>query len=297
MSKELVIDYFQKLQDSICDDLNSFDSAGKFTEDKWEHHSGGGGRTRTFQGEIIEKGGVNFSAVEGVTSESLQKQLQISEELNFTATGVSIVLHPHNPFVPIIHMNVRYFELSNGTYWFGGGIDLTPHFVFEEDCIFFHSKLKETCDKHDVAYYPKFKKWADDYFFIGHREETRGIGGIFFDQFKENDQFTREQVFAFVKDVGEIFTELYITIAQKRYDLPFTESDKKWQFVRRGRYVEFNLVWDRGTKFGLESGGRTESILMSLPPTAQWFYDFQPQKNTAEEISMRYFKKGIDWVA
>jgi coproporphyrinogen III oxidase len=296
MSKELVINYFQKLQDSICADLSSFDLTGKFKEDKWNHHSGGGGRTRTFQGEIIEKGGVNFSAIEGVTNESLQKQLQISEELDFTATGVSIVLHPHNPFVPIIHMNVRYFELSNGTYWFGGGIDLTPHFVFEEDCVFFHSKLKEVCDKHSVSHYPKFKKWADDYFYIKHREETRGIGGIFFDQLSGNESITKEEVFNFVKSVGEVFAELYLTIAKKRYQLPFSDSDKKWQFVRRGRYVEFNLVWDRGTKFGLESGGRTESILMSLPPTAQWFYDFQPQKNTAEEISMRYFKKGIGWV-
>ena len=193
-------------------------------------------------------------------------------------------------------MNVRYFELSDGTYWFGGGIDLTPHFVFEKDCVFFHSKLKEICDKHNVNHYPKFKKWADDYFYIKHREETRGIGGIFFDQLSENESITKEEVFDFVKSVGEVFTELYLTIAKKRYQLPFSESDKKWQFVRRGRYVEFNLVWDRGTKFGLESGGRTESILMSLPPTAQWFYDFQPQKNTAEEISMRYFKKGIEWV-
>lgn len=296
MFKDEVILFFKNLQDSICADLNNFDSAGKFKEDKWNHHSGGGGRTRTFSGNIIEKGGVNFSAVEGFTNESLQKQLQITEELGFTATGVSIVLHPHNPFVPIIHMNVRYFELENGTYWFGGGIDLTPHFVFEEDVVFFHSRLKHICDKHDKDYYPKFKNWADNYFFIGHRDEMRGIGGIFFDQLKENEQHSKDEIFNYVKSVGAVFTELYITIAKKRYQLPFTENDKKWQYVRRGRYVEFNLVWDRGTKFGLESGGRTESILMSLPPTAQWFYDFQPEKNTAEEISLRYFKKGIDWV-
>lgn len=296
MFKKEVVSYFKNLQDSICKDLSDFDSAGKFKEDNWNHHSGGGGRTRTFSGAIIEKGGVNFSAVEGVTNGALQKQLKITEELKFTATGVSIVLHPHNPFVPIIHMNVRFFELENGTYWFGGGIDLTPHFVFKADAAFFHSRLKEVCDLHDANYYPKFKEWADNYFFIEHRDEMRGIGGIFFDQLKENERFSKAEIFNFVKSVGEVFTELYITIAKKRFEMPFTESDKKWQFVRRGRYVEFNLVWDRGTKFGLESGGRTESILMSLPPTAQWFYDFQPQKNTAEEISLRYFKKGIDWV-
>lgn len=296
IDKNEIIAYFQSLQDSICTELSAFDTSGKFKEDKWEHHSGGGGRTRIFSGKIIEKGGVNFSAVDGEVSEALQKQLGIADSTNFTATGVSIVLHPNNPFVPIIHMNVRYFELSNGTFWFGGGIDLTPHYVFQEDAQFLHQTLKSVCEKTDPEFYPKYKKWADDYFFINHRDEMRGVGGIFFDQLKPNNKFSKETLFNFVKNVGEAFTKIYIPIATKRYKMPYNEKNQEWQFIRRGRYAEFNLVWDRGTKFGLESGGRTESILMSLPPTAQWFYDYEVKENTAESESLRCFKKGIDWV-
>lgn len=296
VDKKEIIHYFRRLQDIICSDLSAFDISGKFKEDKWEHHSGGGGRTRIFQGEIIEKGGVNFSAVNGVVSDELKLQLGISENTEFTATGVSIVLHPQNPFVPIIHMNVRYFELANGTFWFGGGIDLTPHFVFTEDAVFLHRNLKTACDKTDPTFYPKFKTWADNYFYITHRNETRGVGGIFFDQLKPTENLSKADIFDFVKNVGESFTKIYIPIATKRCQIPYTESDKEWQYVRRGRYAEFNLVWDRGTKFGLETGGRTESILMSLPPTAKWFYDYEIKENTAQSESMRYFKKGIDWV-
>lgn len=295
-TKDQIIFYFKTLQDNICKELNAFDNNGKFKEDKWEHHSGGGGRTRIFKGNIIEKGGVNFSAVEGEVNDALKKQLDITDKATFTATGVSIVLHPHNPFVPIIHMNVRYFELSNGTFWFGGGIDLTPHYVFTEDAALIHGILKATCDKTDSGFYRKFKEWADDYFFIKHRDETRGVGGIFFDQLKPTENLTKANLFEFVKNVGESFTKIYIPIAENRFNLPFNEKNKEWQYIRRGRYAEFNLVWDRGTKFGLETGGRTESILMSLPPTAKWFYDHKVKENTAESNSLRYFKKGIDWV-
>ena len=295
-NKPEIIVYFKDLQNSICSELAGLDNTGKFKEDKWEHHSGGGGRTRIFHGKIIEKGGVNFSAVEGEVSEVLKRQLEIDESSHFSATGVSIVLHPENPFVPIIHMNVRYFELSNGMYWFGGGIDLTPHYVFEEDAVFLHETLKTVCDKTDLEYYSTYKNWADEYFYIKHRDETRGVGGIFFDQLKENSAVSKSEIFDFVKNIGEAFTKIYIPIAKKRHQLPYTDENKKWQFIRRGRYAEFNLVWDRGTKFGLESGGRTESILMSLPPTAQWFYDYEVKENTAEHRSMRYFKKGIDWI-
>lgn len=292
-----IVTSFKDIQDSICFELENYDSSGKFTEDIWQHHTGGGGRTRVFNGIKIEKGGVNFSAIEGTTSEELQRQLRIIESSRFIATGVSIVLHPTNPFVPIIHMNIRYFELENGKYWFGGGIDLTPHYVFKEDAIWFHQELKKICDTFENGSYGKFKKWADDYFYIEHRNETRGIGGIFFDHLTENETNTKEQIFEFVKNIGNLFSKLYITIAQKHINTPFTKKNKEWQYVRRGRYIEFNLVWDRGTKFGLVSGGRTESILMSLPPTAKWFYEYQIKENTAEEISQRYFKKGIDWVS
>lgn len=296
IDKNEIIIEFQDLQNFICSEIEAFDSAGKFKEDKWEHHAGGGGRTRIFSGKIIEKGGVNFSAVEGELNEALRKQLGVADSVNFTATGVSIVLHPANPFVPIIHMNVRYFELSNGNFWFGGGIDLTPHYVFPEDASFFHQSLKDVCDQTDVSFYPKFKKWADDYFFIKHRNETRGVGGIFFDQLKSDEKHSKAEIFEFVKQVGRAFPKIYIELANKRCDTPYNQQHTEWQHVRRGRYAEFNLVWDRGTKFGLETGGRTESILMSLPPTAQWFYAYPIKENTAEADSMRYFKKGIDWV-
>ncbi|MGL4630610.1 MAG: oxygen-dependent coproporphyrinogen oxidase [Leadbetterella sp.] len=295
--KNEIESYLKSLQDTICRGLEQADGKAKFHEDLWQHHTGGGGRSRIIQnGNIIEKGGVNFSAVSGPVSDSLKKQLQIQEDTDFFATGVSIVLHPHNPMVPIIHMNIRYFEMANGVYWFGGGIDLTPHYVVEEDARWFHTQLKNVCDSHHTDYYSQFKKWADAYFYIPHRSETRGVGGIFYDQLKENAEVSKEQIFDFMQSVGNSFLGIYTYFMRKNCHLPFTENHKKWQFLRRGRYVEFNLAWDRGTKFGLETGGRTESILMSLPPVANWEYDYKPISGSEEEKTLGFLKKGIDWV-
>lgn len=294
--RDTISAYFQELQDQICKALETTDGLGRFQEDKWQHHSGGGGRTRVLQGgKIIEKGGVNFSAVEGQTSEALMRQMNLTEQADYFATGVSIVMHPQSPMVPIIHMNVRYFEMSNGVSWFGGGIDLTPHYVVAEDAQWFHQQLKNTCDKHNADFYPKFKKWADDYFYIPHRQETRGVGGIFFDYQKPTTLPEKIALFEFVKAVGETFAPTYTHLMRKNHNLPFGDTEKQWQLVRRGRYVEFNLAWDRGTKFGLETGGRTESILMSLPPLAGWKYDYQPDPDTPEAKTLSLLKKGIEW--
>jgi coproporphyrinogen III oxidase len=192
-------------------------------------------------------------------------------------------------------MNVRYFEMSNGTWWFGGGIDLTPHYVVEDDAKHFHQELKTVCDNHHADYYAEFKKWADDYFYLKHRKETRGVGGIFFDRLSEKDGFTKESRFEFVKSVGEAFAPIYTYFMDKNKDLPFTENEKTWQMLRRGRYVEFNLVWDKGTKFGLDTDGRTESILMSMPPVANWVYNYKAEAGSEEEKTMRLLTKGIDW--
>jgi coproporphyrinogen III oxidase len=296
MTKEQIATYFQELQDQICHALEKADGKAKFHEDNWEREGGGGGRSRVIQnGKVIEKGGVMFSAVWGDLHEKMLASMGLTENVDFFATGVSIVIHPESPCVPIIHMNVRYFEMSNGAFWFGGGIDLTPHYVVEEDAKWFHNYLKNACDKHDKAYYPKFKTWADDYFFNTHRNETRGIGGIFFDYQKIDETRNKEQLFAFVKEIGESFAPIYTHFMKKNKDLPFTEKEKTFQLLRRGRYVEFNLVHDRGTKFGLETNGRTESILMSMPPVANWVYDYKAEANSEEEKTLRLLKKGIDW--
>ncbi|MDZ7897251.1 MAG: oxygen-dependent coproporphyrinogen oxidase [Arcicella sp.] len=297
MNKDQIAIYFQGLQDQICQALEKADGKAHFHEDNWERDGGGGGRSRVIQnGKVIEKGGVMFSAVWGDLHEKMLASMGLIEKVDFFATGVSIVIHPLNPRVPIIHMNVRYFEMSNGAFWFGGGIDLTPHYVLEEDAKWFHKTLKDTCDKHNKAYYPKFKTWADDYFFNTHRNETRGIGGIFFDYQKVDETRNKEQLFAFVKEIGESFAPIYTHFMKKNKDLPFTEKEKTFQLLRRGRYVEFNLVHDRGTKFGLETNGRTESILMSMPPVANWVYDYKAEENSEEEKTLRLLKKGIDWV-
>ena len=297
MTKEEISTYFQDLQHQICQALEKADGKAKFHEDNWEREGGGGGRSRVIQnGKVIEKGGVMFSAVYGDLHEKMLASMGLTEKVDFFATGVSIVIHPESPRVPIIHMNVRYFEMSNGAFWFGGGIDLTPHYVAEEDAKWFHQTLKNSCDKHDTAYYAKFKTWADDYFFNTHRNETRGIGGIFFDYQKINETRNKEQLFAFVKEIGESFAPIYTHFMKKNKDLPFTEKEKTFQLLRRGRYVEFNLVHDRGTKFGLETNGRTESILMSMPPVANWVYDYKAEENSEEEKTLGLLKKGIDWV-
>ncbi len=297
---EEIIHWFKGLQDRICNALEEADGKGKFKEDNWERDGGGGGRTRVIaEGKVIEKGGVNFSAVHGAMPQKISQALKVPVG-QFLATGVSIVLHPYNPMVPIIHMNVRYFEVTgeNGeqTHWFGGGIDLTPHYIVDEDAQYFHQQLKVACDKHDATYYPKFKTWADDYFYLKHRQETRGVGGIFFDRLSADNDHTFDERWAFVQAVGNTFAPVYTHFMQKNKGLPYTEENKNWQMLRRGRYVEFNLVWDKGTKFGLDTNGRTESILMSLPPMANWAYNHIPQPSSPEAITLSKLKKGIDWV-
>ena len=297
VTKETIAAFFMELQDRICRSLEAADGSGTFREDAWQRPGGGGGRSRILtEGTIIEKGGVGFSAVHGEATDTTLRALNLTEPAHFYATGVSIVLHPRNPLVPIIHMNVRYFEMSTGHNWFGGGIDLTPHYVNAEDARWFHTYLKTVCDRHDPAYYPKFKPWADDYFYIPHRQETRGIGGIFFDYLKPSDTTPKADLFSFVQDVGNSFAPIYTHFMQQNHNLPFGEQEKNWQLLRRGRYVEFNLVWDRGTKFGLETNGRTESILMSMPPQANWIYDFRPEPGSREEETLNSLQKGIDWV-
>jgi coproporphyrinogen III oxidase len=294
--KTQIATFFQDLQNRICQAIEQADGKAKFQEDVWNRPGGGGGHTRILQeGNVIEKGGVNFSAVHGEMPLALKEKMNATAE-DFFASGVSIVMHPHNPHVPIIHMNIRYFEMSDGTYWFGGGIDLTPHYIVDEDARFFHESLKETCDAHHPEYYPKYKKWADDYFYIPHREETRGIGGIFFDRLKEGEGKTKEQCFEFVKSVGETFAPIYTYLMSKNKNKPFIDTQKNWQLLRRGRYVEFNLVYDQGTKFGLETAGRIESILMSLPKYASWQYDIKPQAKSQEAYTLSKLKKEINWL-
>jgi coproporphyrinogen III oxidase len=286
---------FAAIQDSICQKLEALDTSSKFEQDLWSRSGGGGGRTRIFQGDHIEKGGVNFSEVYGKLPKALNS-VTMKEAKEFYATGVSIVLHPSNPMVPIIHMNIRYFETDADDWWFGGGIDVTPHYIDREEASMFHRKLKTVCDKTSLDFYPKFKKWADDYFFLKHRDETRGVGGIFFDKLNQVYGLPKEDLFNYVKDVGNAFAPIYSELFSSNYQRDFNDQHKKWQGLRRGRYVEFNLVWDRGTKFGLETNGRTESILMSLPATANWQYNYIPDADSAEAKTLELLKKDIDWL-
>ncbi|TAL61234.1 MAG: oxygen-dependent coproporphyrinogen oxidase [Bacteroidetes bacterium] len=304
-----IVQYFQSLQDTICKGLEQADGLEKFQEDKWIREGGGGGRTRVIQnGNVIEKGGVNFSEVFGPAPELLSK-----EPATFFASGVSLVIHPKSPMVPIIHMNVRHLSLQTPnsplrtSEWFGGGIDLTPIYVDEADAIYFHRTLKATCDRFHPSFYPEFKKWADDYFFIKHRNETRGIGGIFFDHIASPPTPLQKergviqdvgwgQLFEFVQAIGNVFLPIYTHLIRKNKGKIFGEKEKQWQLFRRGRYAEFNLIYDRGTKFGLETNGRAESILMSLPPQANWAYNFLPEKNSSEEKMLAMLKKGFEWV-
>ncbi|WP_020535769.1 oxygen-dependent coproporphyrinogen oxidase [Lewinella cohaerens] len=295
MTKEQIAHWFQSLQDCICSDLEAADGEGRFLEDQWERPGGGGGRSRVIHGKHLEKGGVNFSAVHGELSTAAAKSLHLGEGGPFFATGVSIVLHPRSPRVPIIHMNVRYFEMDNDRWWFGGGIDLTPHYVVPEDATWFHQQLKAVCDDAHPGYYPRFKTWADDYFYLKHRKETRGVGGIFFDRLGSDAELSKEELWQFVQNVGDTFAPTYIELMKRHQAETFTENESHWQRIRRGRYVEFNLVWDRGTKFGLETDGRTESILMSLPPLAGWEYNYQVEPGSKEAFTQEYLRKGIDW--
>lgn len=297
MTKEHIAETYQKIQDEITEALEALDGGAKFEEEIWEREGGGGGRTRIIQnGNILEKGGVNFSAVHGKLPEPIKKAFGVEED-EFFATGVSIVIHPNNPHVPIIHMNIRYFELNEQIRWFGGGIDLTPHYVVEEDATFFHQQLKNVCDKYQANFYSDFKTWADNYFFIKHRNETRGIGGVFYDKLTpEKTGLSYEEIFNFSCDLGRTFAPTYIDLVNRHRHQSFTQREKDWQLLRRGRYVEFNLVYDSGTKFGLETNGRIESILMSLPAQANWFYDFKAESGSEEQKTLDLLKKDIHWV-
>ena len=291
MNKVQVESEFRILQDYICGELELLDGKSIFIEDPWLRDEGGGGFTRTLSdGQIIEKGGVAFSAVHGNVTEAMKNQLAMADG-DFFASGVSVVLHPRHPRHPIIHMNVRYFELDNGTYWFGGGIDLSPHYVDLSAARAFHLALKKVCDKYNPEFYPKFKSWADTYFFLPHRNESRGVGGIFFDNQNENSGLSKEQLLNFCLDLGREFPVIYREqIESKVVQIP-TLEELKWQALRRGRYVEFNLLHDRGTKFGIYSSGRTESILMSMPPMANWEYDFTPKENSEENKTQNFLKE------
>lgn len=308
MNKNSVSNWLKSLQNEICEAFKKLDTKASFNESLWERTGGGGGITRIIQnGGIIEKGGVNFSEVYGTLSAEAIKSLSLLNysvsQAEFYATGISIVIHPYNPFVPIIHMNLRYLELfpdsekeKNKISWFGGGIDLTPAYINLEDAKFFHQSLKNICEKHNSSYYADFKKFADEYFFIPHRNETRGIGGIFFDRLTAAKNISLLNRFNFVQDLGKLFIPTYSQLITKNYKMPFEEKNKEFQLFRRGRYAEFNLIYDRGTKFGLETGGRAESILMSLPPTVKWHYDFIPNAGSNEEKTLNLLKKNIDWI-
>ena len=302
ITKEEIAAAYKQIQEEICTVLENTDGVAKFEEEIWERDGGGGGRTRVIQnGNILEKGGVNFSAVEGKLPDSVKKALKVEQD-DFFATGVSIVMHPNHPMVPIIHMNIRYFEMPSSfdegqpLRWFGGGIDLTPHYVIEDDARYFHQRLKTVCDQYHADFYPRFKTWADDYFYIKHRNETRGIGGIFYDRLTATDELSWESIFEFSKSLGRSFASIYTELINRNRVKEYTEQQQEWQYQRRSRYAEFNLVYDAGTKFGLETNGRIESILMSLPPTAKWMYDFKPQPHSEEEKTLSLLKKSINWV-
>ena len=296
ITKENIADRLRTLQDHICAELEKLDGVSRFAEDVWVREEGGGGRTRTIQkGAVIEKGGVAFSEVYGPVSDVMKKQLGLNGD-QFFATGVSIVLHPMNPHVPIIHMNVRYFEMDSGEYWFGGGIDLTPHYIVPSLAGDFHRSLKTVCDKYNDQFYSKFKIWADDYFYNSHRAETRGVGGIFYDHLDHSSGLSKGELLSFATDLGELFSNVYRHQVDSGKNKLFGERELNWRNLRRGRYVEFNLVHDRGTKFGLLSGGRTESILLSMPPLAEWEYCFKPEKGSPEDFTLSNLRKDMDWL-
>lgn len=284
--------FFRSLQDQICAGLEQLDGPGRFRQDSWEREGGGGGRSRVLMdGQLFEKAGVNFSEVHGQMSEEFAAQVP-GEGRDFTATGVSLVLHPRSPMVPTVHANFRY--LTKGSkWWFGGGADLTPYYPYLEDVVHFHRVWKAVCTRHPAPVdYERFKKWCDDYFFLHHRGEARGVGGIFFDYLDGE----REPLFAFIRDCGQAFLDAYVPIARRRAEEPYSPEQRRFQEFRRGRYVEFNLIYDRGTLFGLKTGGRVESILMSLPPQVRWLYDHHPQPGT-REAELLEFLKPRDWAS
>lgn len=286
-------EFLRELQDEITSALTILDGKATFREDRWERPGGGGGRARVIEnGALFEKAGVNFSEVFGNSPQYLTSKDPTAT--TFYATGVSLVLHAHSPMIPTVHANFRYFELSNGKSWFGGGMDLTPSYLVDSDAQHFHHTIKATCDAHDTSYYPRFKKWCDEYFYIKHRQETRGIGGVFYDNLG-TELSHPEPIFAFHKDIARSFLPAYVPIAEKHRDEGFTEAQRHWQLLRRGRYVEFNLVYDKGTVFGLETGGRTESILMSLPTLARWDYDYHPAPMSPEATLIEVLQHPRPW--
>ncbi len=282
--------FFQDLQDRICTALEGLDGPGRFRADAWQRPGGGGGRSRVLtEGGVFEKAGVNFSKVYGEMAKEFARQLP-GEGHDFQATGISLVLHPRSPLVPTVHANFRFLRKGDRA-WFGGGADLTPYYPYRDDVIHFHRVWKAVCQRHAaVVDYRRLKEWCDEYFFLPHRQEPRGVGGIFFD-YLEGD---REQTFAFVRDCGLAFLDAYGPIVQRRQDEPYTAEQRDFQEFRRGRYVEFNLLYDRGTTFGLKTGGRVESILMSLPPVVRWKYDFHPAPGS-REAELYDFLKPRDW--
>jgi coproporphyrinogen III oxidase len=295
-----VKNYLLALQDDICSQLAAEDGGASFVEDAWERAGGGGGRTRVISnGAVFEQGGVNFSHVFGeqLPASATAQRPELAGR-SFQAMGVSLVIHPHNPMVPTSHANVRFFiaekEGEEPVWWFGGGFDLTPYYGFEEDCVGWHRTAKTACDPFGEDVYARYKHWCDEYFFLKHRNEPRGVGGLFFDDL---NAWGFEKTFAFMRSVGDTYVNAYRPIVNKRKNLPFTEAQRDFQLYRRGRYVEFNLVYDRGTLFGLQSGGRTESILMSLPPLVKWRYNWQPEAGSAEATLYSDFLCSRDWLA
>jgi coproporphyrinogen III oxidase len=296
---QLVINYLKSLQDSICQGLEAADGQGRFIEDNWQREQGGGGRTRVLsKGDTFEQAGVNFSYVFGdnmpASATAHRPELQ---GRTFQACGVSLVIHPKNPFIPTTHANVRFFiaekEGAEPIWWFGGGFDLTPYYPFEEDVVHWHQVAFDLCQPFGEEYYPKYKLWCDEYFFLKHRNETRGVGGLFFDDLNAPGF---EQSFAFMQAVGDGFLSAYLPIVEQRKNHEFGEHQRQFQLYRRGRYVEFNLVYDRGTLFGLQTGGRTESILMSMPPLVSWQYAYQPAAGSAEALLYERYLQPQNWL-
>ena len=295
----LVKPFMESLQDSICAGLQTLEPSAKFVEDRWVKESGGGGRSRVITGgSVFEKGGVNFSHVigENMPASATAHRPELAGR-SYQAVGVSLVMHPDNPFIPTSHANVRFFIAEKDgeapIWWFGGGYDLTPYYGFEEDCSHWHQTAKDACDPFGEDRYPEYKAWCDRYFYLKHRNEPRGVGGLFFDDLNQPDF---DHSFEFVKAIGDSYLDAYLPIVRRRMEMPYGEPEKKFQRYRRGRYVEFNLVYDRGTLFGLQSGGRTESILMSMPPEVSWEYNWQPEEGTEEARLYQQFLKPRDWI-
>lgn len=299
--KERFFTYIHTLQDIITSTLEKVDGIARFKEDIWERPEGGGGRTRVIEnGNVFEKGGVNISGVHGKLPKSMQTYFNVGD-VDFFACGLSLVLHPKNPMVPTVHANWRYFEMYDKSgniidSWFGGGQDLTPYYLFEDDAKHFHQICKTVCDRHNNTFYKEYKNRCDEYFYNPHRKEARGVGGLFFDYCKATQIMSMKDWYSFVTDVGNSFLDAYVPIVEKRKDLTYTDAQRTWQEIRRGRYVEFNLVHDKGTLFGLKTNGRIESILMSLPPHVQWVYDHQPAKESEEERLLEVLKNPKEWV-